>query len=268
MRGMTVRTDELIRMSGYLRLRGRLYAEIEDVRPGRPLTAAQRMISVLILAAVMHAVLSTERNLVSAAPALFMAVDFAFGVIFLVEYVARMISVGEVERFRGVRGRFSWAIRPASMIDLAAIIPSLLLSGLAPAWMLRLRRVLRILRIIRIGPVARGYAVLADAVQDRRGELFAAAGVSGLLMLFAATGLHFMEGSAQPEAFGSIPRATWWAVATLTTVGYGDVYPVTAPGRIFAGFSAIAGIGVIAMPTGILSAAISDALERSRKGST
>lgn len=74
-----------------------------------------------------------------------------------------------------------------------------------------------------------------------------------------------IEGEGQPELFGSIPRAMWWSIATLTTVGYGDAYPITALGKLLAGFTALTGIGLIAMPTGILASAFSDALQRQRE---
>lgn len=77
--------------------------------------------------------------------------------------------------------------------------------------------------------------------------------------------LYWAEADSQPDKFGSIPRSLWWSVVTLTTVGYGDVYPVTPLGKFFSGLVAIAGIGLIAMPTGILAAAFSDAVQR-RKG--
>ena len=82
-----------------------------------------------------------------------------------------------------------------------------------------------------------------------------------MLLILSATVLYLVEGEDQREAFGSIPRAMWWAVATLTTVGYGDVYPVTVLGKVFASVTAIAGIALIAMPTGILAAAFSDAMQ-------
>ena len=82
-----------------------------------------------------------------------------------------------------------------------------------------------------------------------------------MLLILSATVLYLVEGEDQREAFGSIPPAMWWAVATLTTVGYGDVYPITVLGRVFASVTAIAGIALIAMPTGILAAAFSDAMQ-------
>jgi voltage-gated potassium channel len=74
--------------------------------------------------------------------------------------------------------------------------------------------------------------------------------------------MYWVEGPIQPDKFGSIPRSLWWAVITMTTIGYGDVYPITSMGRVIASLVAIAGIGLIAMPTGILAAAFSDAIQK------
>jgi voltage-gated potassium channel len=84
-------------------------------------------------------------------------------------------------------------------------------------------------------------------------------------MLFGATALYWAEGDIQPDRFGSIPRALWWAVATMTTIGYGDVYPITPLGKVLASVTAILSIGLIAMPTGILAAAFSDGMDRHRR---
>ena len=88
--------------------------------------------------------------------------------------------------------------------------------------------------------------------------------IAGIVLLVASTLMYWAEAGAQPDKFGSIPRAMWWCIVTLTTVGYGDVYPVTLLGKSLAGLVAIAGIGLIAMPTGILAAAFSDVVQRRR----
>ena len=108
-------------------------------------------------------------------------------------------------------------------------------------------------------------SLLVDAVHTRRFELAASLVIGAVLLVVSATLLYVVEGMAQPETFGSIPRAMWWSIATLTTVGYGDVTPVTPLGKLCAGAIAILGIGVIAMPTGILAAAFSDALQARRR---
>jgi voltage-gated potassium channel len=122
----------------------------------------------------------------------------------------------------------------------------------------------RLVRLARIGRFSRALNLVFEAIRSRGTELLMAIGIAFALMLAAATLLYIVEGPVQPEAFGSIPRAMWWAVATLTTVGYGDVVPVTPLGRVLAAVTALAGIGFIALPTGILASAFTDALRRAR----
>ena len=100
---------------------------------------------------------------------------------------------------------------------------------------------------------------------ERRFELLLSLAVALVLLVLSSTAMYLVEGPTNPEAFGSIPRAMWWSIVTLTTIGYGDVFPVTLGGRMVAGVTAICGIGLIAAPTGILSAAFSDALARRRR---
>ena len=143
-----------------------------------------------------------------------------------------------------------WAI-----VDLLAILPFILTGGAYNSFIIRLLKLLRLLRVAKVGRFSQAWVSLSDAIYGRRFEL----ALSG-----AVAFLYVLEGNTQPDAFGSIPRALWWSVATLTTVRYGEVTPVTVMGRIFAGLTAIAGIGLIAMPTGILAAAFSEAMQ-SRK---
>ncbi len=110
--------------------------------------------------------------------------------------------------------------------------------------------------------MSRAFDNVAAALYARRFELWVAVIIALLMMLFSATLLYFAEAEAQPQAFGSIPRALWWAIVTLTTIGYGDVYPVTLLGKFCAALIAISGIGIIAMPTGIFASAFSDAMQR------
>lgn len=251
---------------GYARIRRGCYEGVVHVCPNRPITSPQRAINALILIAVAWTVISTEEDLIREIGAPALPIEIGFALLFLGEYLVRLIGVGEISAYQGWRGRLRWILRPGSPLDLAAILPVLLLPGTDSSLLLRLFRLFRVVRLSRMSAFARGLALLSEVIRERRADLLATVAVAGMLLLFSASALYVVEGDVQPEAFGSIPRAAWWAIATLTTVGYGDVYPVTLAGRLIGRVAALAGIGVIAMPTGILSAAISDAMRRARSG--
>ena len=141
---------------------------------------------------------------------------------------------------------------PLAVFDLLAILPYWL-AFLIPADLV----VLRTLRLLRLAKLARHSAALDTlevVLMNERRSLTAVLGLILVLLVIAATLMHNLEGAAQPAAFGSIPRAMYWAVITLTTVGYGDAVPVTVGGRMLAGVVALLGIGVLALPTAIIGA--------------
>jgi voltage-gated potassium channel len=150
------------------------------------------------------------------------------------------------------------------LLDLIALLPFIALFGGQDFFVLRVVRLARILALGRLGEFSAAFQRVLRAVGGRMGDLAIAMLCAGFVMLVAATALYLAERHVQPEAFGSIPRALWWAVATITTVGYGDVYPITALGRVLAAFAAVMGIIVLAMPAGIMAAAFSDALQEHR----
>jgi len=192
--------------------------------------------------------------------------EWVFTGFFLLEYAARVWVQGENPMYNeGLIGRLRYVVTPAAVLDLLAIAPILVTFAGSEAFLLRLFRVFRVLRLARLGRFSQAMGNVIEAIRSRRHELWLSVGAALVLLVLSATVLYLVEGEDQREAFGSIPRAMWWAVATLTTVGYGDVYPVTVLGRIFASITAIAGIALIAMPTGILAAAFSDAMQGQKK---
>lgn len=185
---------------------------------------------------------------------------------FLIEYGARIWVAAENPAYAaGWRGRLRYVVSPTALVDLLALSPMLFVAYGSEVFLLRLVRLARILRLARLGRFSAAAAEIAAALRSRRYELGMSVALAGLLLLVSATLLYVAEGQHQPESFGSIPRAMWWSIATLTTVGYGDVYPVTPLGKVMAAITAVAGIGLIAMPTGILAAAFSDALQKRRE---
>ena len=219
----------------------------------------------LIIVAGLLAVVETERSLTTGNETTFQIVESVFAALFLVEYAARVWSSAENPHYGpGLRGRVRYMLSWPALVDIVALVPVLITPFGAEAFLFRLLRLARILAVARLGRFSRAAIVLADAVRARGAELFLSLGVGVMLLIVSSTFLYLAEARAQPVEFGSIPRAMWWSVATLTTVGYGDVYPITIAGRIFAGLTAVAGIGVIAMPTGILAAAVSEAIQKHR----
>lgn len=247
--------------------RRRLYLELEPAaRTRRGLSTANRIVCGAILLATLAAVLETEPDIVATRAGLFTTFEWGFTLLFALEYAARVWVSAENPRYGpGLRGRLRYVRSPAAILDLLATAPVLLAFTGSEALLLRLFRLARILRLAQLGRFSRAVRRVSEAVRSRRHELAVSACLAGALLVVSSTLLYLTEGRAQPEGFGSIPRAMWWSVATLTTVGYGDVYPITALGRVLAGLTAVTGIGLVAMPAGILAAAFSDALERQRR---
>jgi voltage-gated potassium channel len=214
------------------------------------------------------AILETEPTVENLAPRAFAHIESTFAAVFLVEYLIRLWAEGENPKFGGIAGRIRYALTPAAIIDLVAFLPSLvlpLLPGISNLMLLRIFRIIRILRLARLGRFSLAMHHLSQAVAERREELLLSLMLAAFVLVFSATAMYLLEGESNPQAFGSIPRAMWWSVCTLTTVGYGDIYPHTVLGKICGGLTSIAGIGLIAMPTGILAAAFSDAFQKTRR---
>lgn len=179
---------------------------------------------------------------------------------FATEYVLRVWVAGDDPRYGGAGGRLKYMTRPYAVADLIAFLPELIIlligSGV-PLFFLRVLRLARLIKIVRFIPA---FEALGQALRRSAVQLVTSLALALTLVYVAAVLLYFVEGvgGAQQEDFASIPRAVWWAVATLPTVGYGDVYPVTPFGRVCAGVIAVAGIGVVALPAGIFASAFSD----------
>lgn len=175
--------------------------------------------------------------------------------VFTVEYLARVA-------LSRPRSAYAWSFM--GLIDLISIVPFYLSAGLD----LRSVRAFRLLRIFRIFKLAR-YSAAARryhlAFQYAREELVLFGTAALIVLYLAAVGIYYFESAAQPKIFASVFHSLWWAVVTLTTVGYGDVYPITVGGRIFTGFVLVIGLGIVAVPTGLLAAALSKAREHEKE---
>lgn len=167
---------------------------------------------------------------------------------FVVEYVLRIYSA---ER------RLAYIFSFYGLIDLLAIAPTLFILGFDMR-SIRALRVFRILRLLKLMRYVHAFDRLGRALRTVGHELVVFAAVAAVLLYLCATVIYLFERHAQPEDFASIPHAMWWAVVTFTTVGYGDVYPITTGGRIFTGVILILALGVVAVPTGLIATALTE----------
>jgi voltage-gated potassium channel len=184
-------------------------------------------------------------------------------IVFAIEYILRLWAVSEDPRYHGVLGRIRYMFTPYALADLAAFLPELLLMGApnaAEAGSVAALKALRLLRLFKLARFIPAFEVLGAALRRAGSQLLVALALALALVYLSAIVLYFVEGSVQ-EGFASIPRSLWWAVATLTTVGYGDIYPVTVAGRIAAGVIALVGIGVVALPAGIFATSFAEELK-------
>lgn len=186
-------------------------------------------------------------------------------IVFTVEYVARLWSCTIDPRFAGrVRGRIRLALRAMSIVDLLAILPFYLPFCGADLRALRVLRLLRILRVAKIARYCTSLELIKHVLQSRKEELVLTTTLMGLLLVVSSSLLYHCENAVQPDAFSSIPATMWWSVATLTTVGYGDMFPVTMLGKFCASIIAILGIGMFALPTGIIGAGFVEAFQKKK----
>jgi voltage-gated potassium channel len=188
--------------------------------------------------------------------------------IFTLEYIARMWSCVDTLPYQqqtdsNWQKRLRYIRSPLAVIDLLAILPFYL--GFFIQTDLRYLRVFRLLRVIKHSRYSRAMQLLLNVFKEERYSLFAAFSVLFIIMLVAACAMYTLEKDIQPENFSSIPQAMWWSLVTLTTVGYGDVTPITGLGRLFGGLITIVGIGMVALPAGILASGFSEQLSRRRQ---
>ena len=182
--------------------------------------------------------------------------------VFTVEYALRLWTAPETPKYaHPVRGRVKWALSPMALIDLLAVLPFYLMLTSVDLRVLRILRLLRLFRLAKLARYATALRTLGRAVRSEKENLLSALTILGLVLVIAASLMYYAEREAQPERYSSIPAAMWWAIVTLTTVGYGDAYPVTAIGKVIGGAVAVIGIGSFAIPTAILGAAFLRELE-------
>lgn len=222
-------------------------------------------IIVLILLNVIAVMLETVPAIHEPNKEFFRLFDIVSVTIFTVEYVLRVWSSNHDPQFRhSLHGRLRYMLTPGALIDLLAIAPFYFYSVVTiDLRVLRVLRLLRFLRLFRLTSYMKATRLVVNVFKATKNQLLLALVLALFLIVISSCLVYFAEHVAQPDKFTSIPATVYWSVVTLTTVGYGDLYPVTTAGKIFTSIILIAGVALFALPAGIITAGF---LEEIRKG--
>ena len=221
------------------------------------------VLAAIIIMNVLAMMLETMDSFYLAWKPVFIGFELFSLAFFIVEYGLRIWVADLTPRYqKPVLGRLRYMLSPMALIDLAAILPSLIFLGNADLRFLRAVRLFRIVRLLHLPHCNEAMYSIWQAAKSKRVEFLIAGVIMFVLLIICSSLVYFAEHNAQPKAFSSIPAALWWGIMTLTTVGYGDIYPITIAGKILASIFAALGIGFFALPSAILASAM---IEQSRK---
>jgi voltage-gated potassium channel len=220
----------------------------------------------LISINVLFLVAETVENIYKISPLFFDNFELLTIIIFTIEYFFRIWCCVENPKYqKPILGRLKYAISIYALIDLLVILPYLLVFLPGDYRFLRAIRLIRLLRILKLARYSIAMGSLHSVLKRRKEELISTLIVLLILLLYAASAMYILEHEVQPEAFSSIPMTMWWGIATLTTVGYGDVYPITGAGKVLGAFIALLGIGLFALPAGLIGGSFLEEIEERKK---
>ena len=209
-------------------------------------------IQVLIIASIVIFSLETLPNLNDRTVMVLSILESVCITVFAIEYLLRLFVA---------KRKLKFVFSLWGMIDLLAILPFFLFTyGITlNLIILRAFRLLRLVRILKLGRYSKSLSRMVLAMKIAREDLLLALAATLIMLLVASFGIYQFENPVQPEKFSSVFESLWWALATLTTVGYGDIYPITLGGRIFTGFILMIGLGIVALPAGIIASSLTEA---------
>ena len=227
----------------------------------------------LIIVNVLAIVLESIPSLYESYEITFFRLEIVSCTIFILEYVLRVwASVEDPETIKDESGtqitngrrRINFMLKPLAIIDFLAFVP-IFLQLLFPGVDLRFLRALRLLRVFKLTRYFQSFEMILEVLHDEWRSLAGTVFIMLVILVIAACGLYYIERDIQPDKFGSIPEAMWWAMAALTTVGYGDSYPITPIGKIIGSIVTLLGIGMVALPSGILASSFSERMRQRRE---
>ncbi|QOW11889.1 ion transporter [Kaistella flava (ex Peng et al. 2021)] len=227
----------------------------------------QKFIYTLIILNVLSLILASYKEIFGMYKVFFELFELFSVIVFSIEYVLRLWTADlHFEKGTSFSKRIKFSVSTYGLIDLISILPFYLpLFFPFDLRVLRILRLFRLLRIFKLGRLSKSLQTIMSVLKDSRSELSLTLFVAFILLILSSTLMFYVENDAQPDKFENIGQSLWWSVATLTTVGYGDIYPITPLGKLLSSAIAIIGIGVLALPTGIISSAFINRLEMDKK---
>jgi len=251
----------------YESVKRRVHEVVGRVDPSdRQSRVSDILIMALIVLNVGAVMLETVEELAAPYALFFRGFEVFSVAVFTAEYVLRVWSSTAGGRYEGsVRGRLRYALTPMALVDLLAILPFYLEFLTVDLRFVRSLRLIRLFRAFKLARYSSSLQTLGRVLTSKREELLVTLFVVLILLIFAASAMYYAERDDQPDKFSSIPAAMWWGVATLTTVGYGDVFPITPLGKLLGAVIAVLGVGLFALPTGILASGFAEELQKSRR---
>lgn len=248
-----------------MRLRHRVHEVLDPSHNADWLSrSANWIIYSLIFLNVVSIVLESVPSICRWCPSIFQRFEEITVIVFTIEYLLRLWTCVENPRYASpVLGRLQYLFSPMALIDALAIVP-FYMPFIHSDWVfLRSVRFVRLFRVAKLGRYSSALRILGNVVHAKRSELLVALFVIFLLAIFSATGMYYAENEAQPGVFPDIPTAIFWAIAALTNVGHTD--PITSIGKVLASIISILGIGMFALPTGILGAGFVEEFQNRHK---
>jgi len=247
----------------------RAYEILEGTTNDKITKGFQIFIITLIAVNVLVVVIETEESVLDEYGYLFTPFEVFSIAVFTAEYAGRIIVCKLNPKYQNSKyARIRLLFTPMMLVDLAAILPFFLPFVVADVRFIRIIRLLRLFRLFKLARYSDPMQTLGEVFKSKAGDLAVAFFILFIVLIFASSLMYHAEHEAQPDVFSSIPASMWWGVITLTTIGYGDTYPVTVMGKIVAGGVAVLGIAVYAIPTGIMASAFTEELRKKRQKNT
>ena len=225
------------------------------------------LISGLILLNVIAIFLESYKSVNEKYSTLFYGIELISIIIFSMEYLLRIwVADLQYPTLSPFKARLKYIFSFLGLVDLFSILPFYLPFLITiDLRVMRVLRLLRLLRLLKLNRHSKSLQLIGKVLKNTRNDILVTVFMVFILLVLASTLMYSLENEAQPEAFENIGQALWWAVATLTTVGYGDIYPITGLGKLLSGVIALLGIGIVALPTGIISSAYIEEVQKTKK---